>query len=77
MTPSQAAGIRAGLLKIIGAAIEAAMKPLLGQLEATIVPMQRTIESLEAEFVAMLEFAIAGDDDMLAAAASEMALAFA
>ena len=60
---------------MMGAAIEAAMKPLRGQLEATIVPMQRTIESLQAEFVAMREFAPAGDDDMSAAAASEMALA--
>ena len=60
---------------MIGAAIEAAMKPLRGQLEATIVPMQRTIESLQAEFVAMRELAPAGDDDMSDAAASEMALA--
>ena len=60
---------------MMGAAIEAAMKPLRAQLAATIVPMQRTIESLQAEFVAMRELAPAGDDDMSDAAASEMALA--
>ena len=75
VTPSPPAGIPAGFLEMMGAAIEAAMKPLLAQLEATIVPMQRTIESLQAEFVAMRELAPAGDDDMSDAAASEMALA--
>ena len=43
------------LVKIMTATIEAALKPLREQLEATIVPMQRTIESLQAEFVAMRE----------------------
>ena len=33
----------------------AALKPLRENLEATIVPMQRTLESLQAEFVAMRE----------------------
>ena len=75
MTFSPPAGIPASLLEMTGAAIEAAMKPLRGQLEATIVPMKRTIESLQAEFVAMRELAPAGDDDMSDASASEMALA--
>ena len=39
----------------MGVASEAAMKPLRGQLEATSVPMQRAIESLQAEFIAMRE----------------------
>ena len=60
---------------MMGTAIEAAMKPLRIQLEAAIVPMQKTIESLQAEFVAMRELDPAGDDDMSDAAASEMALA--
>ena len=62
-------------MEMLGTAIEAALKPLRGQLEATIVPMQKTIESLQAEFVAIRELAAAGDDDMSDAAASEMALA--
>ena len=40
---------------LMAASIEAALKPLREKLEATIVPMQRTIESLQAEFVAMRE----------------------
>ena len=40
---------------MMAATIEAALKPLREKLEATIVPMQRTIESLQAEFVAMRE----------------------
>ena len=39
----------------MAATIEAALKPLREKLEATIVSMQRTIESLQAEFVAMRE----------------------
>ena len=35
------------------AAIEAALRPLREQLEATIIPMQRTIESLQAEFISI------------------------
>ena len=38
---------------MMAAAIEAAMKPLRGQLEATILPMQRALESLQAEFIAI------------------------
>ena len=37
----------------MAAAIEAALKPLKSQLGATIVPMQRTLEGLQAEFVAL------------------------
>ena len=39
----------------MAASIEAALRPLRERLEATITPMQRTIESLQAEFVAMRE----------------------
>ena len=35
------------------AAIEAVLKPMKERLEATIIPMQRTLESLQAEFVAL------------------------
>ena len=41
------------LASMIGAAIEAALKPLTERFEATIIPMQRTLESLQAEFVAL------------------------
>ena len=37
---------------MMAASIEAALKPLREKLEATIIPMQRTIESMQAEFVA-------------------------
>ena len=40
---------------MMAASIEAALKLLREKLEATIIPMQRTIESLQAEFVAMRE----------------------
>ena len=40
---------------MMAATIEAALKPLREILKATIVPMQRTIESLQAEFIAMRE----------------------
>ena len=33
--------------------VEAAMKPMKERLEATILPMQRTLESLQAEFIAL------------------------
>ena len=36
----------------MSAAIEAALKPMQDRLEATILPMQRTLEGLQAEFVA-------------------------
>ena len=48
-------GNPADLANLMVATIEAALKPLREKLEATIVPMQRTIESLQAEFVAMRE----------------------
>ena len=60
---------------MMASAIEAALKPMKEKLEATIIPMQRTIESLQAEFVAMREDSAAGDDAMLDATASETALA--
>ena len=47
---------------MMAAAIEAALQPMRNQLEAAIIPMQRTIESLQAEFVALTEFQ-AGDGD--------------
>ena len=65
----------ADLTEIIAAAIESALKPMKEKLEATIIPMQRTIESLQAEFVAMREDIAAGDDAMRDATASETALA--
>ena len=40
---------------MMAASIEAALKPLREKLEATIIPMQRTIESMQAEFVAPRE----------------------
>ena len=40
---------------MMAASIDAALQPLLEKLEATIIPMQRTIESLQAELVAMRE----------------------
>ena len=43
------------LASMMAATIEAALKPLREKLDATIVPMQRTIESLQAEFVAIRE----------------------
>ena len=42
----------ADLSTIMSAAIEAALKPMKDRLEATILPMQRTLEGLQAEFVA-------------------------
>ena len=62
-------------MAMMGAEIEAAMTPLRVQLNATIVPMQRAIKSLQAEFVAMRELSAAGDDEMSDAASSELALA--
>ena len=43
------------LADMMTAAIDAALKPLREKMEATIIAMQRTIESLQAEFVAILE----------------------
>ena len=45
----------ADLSHIMTAAIEAALRPLREKLEATIIPMQRTIESLQAEFISIRE----------------------
>ena len=41
------------LVNMMAAAIESALKPMKERLEATIVPMQRTLESLQAEFIAL------------------------
>ena len=41
------------LSSIMAAAIEAALQPMKERLEATIVPMQRTVETLQTEFVAL------------------------
>ena len=43
----------ADLSQIMTAAIEAALRPLREKLEATIIPMQRTIASLQAEFISI------------------------
>ena len=51
---------------MMGAAIEAALKPMKERLGATIIPMQRTLESLLAEFVALRSKE--KDDGMTAAA---------
>ena len=40
------------LANMMAASIEADLKPLREKLKATIIPMQRTIKSLQAEFVA-------------------------
>ena len=64
------------LASMMGAAIEAALKPLKERLGATIIPMQRTLESLQAEFVAMISEE--KDEGMTAAAdAKRMRLASA
>ena len=41
------------LASVMGAAIEATLKPRKEQLQAAIIPMQRSLESLQAEFVAL------------------------
>ena len=38
---------------MMAAAVAAALKPMKERLEATILQMQRTLESLQAEFVAL------------------------
>ena len=44
------------LMQMMAAAIEAALQPRRNQLETTIMPLQRTIASLQAEFVALRDF---------------------
>ena len=41
------------LANMMSAAIEAALKPMKERLEITILPMQRTLKTLQAEFVAL------------------------
>ena len=52
---------------IMSAAIEAALKPMKEKLEATILPRQRTLEGLQAEFVA---FRAEEKDDMMTSGAA-------
>ena len=52
-TSVQPPAIPLDLENMMAAAIEAALKPMKERLEATIMPMQRTLESLQAEFVAL------------------------
>ena len=59
----------ADLSSTMAAAIEAALKPMKERLEATIIPMQRTLGSLQAEFVALR--AKEKDDAMISKAAAD------
>ena len=43
------------LVNLMAAAIEAALRPLREKLDATITPMQRAMESLQAEFISIRE----------------------
>ena len=54
------------LAQMMTAAIEAALRPMKERLEATIIPMQRTIESLQAEFIALRTEEKDGDAVMVA-----------
>ena len=54
------------LAQMMTAAIEAALRPMKERLEATIIPMQRTIESLQAEFIASRAEEKDGDAVMVA-----------
>ena len=54
------------LAQMMTAAIEAALRPMKERLEATIIPMQRTIESLQAEFIAWRSEEKDGDAVMVA-----------
>ena len=65
----------ANLTTMMPAAIDAAVMPMKEKMEATRIPMQRTIDSLQAEFVAMRKDSAAGDDAMLDATKSGTALA--
>lgn len=49
----QTPAIPVDFASMMAAAIEAALKPMKERLEATIMPMQRTLESLQSEFVAL------------------------
>ena len=46
-------GIPTDLKTFMTAAIKPALKPMKKRLDATIMPMQRTLETLQAEFVAL------------------------
>ena len=59
----------ADLANMMAAAIESVLKPMKELLEATILPMQRTIESLQAEFIALL--AEEKDNEMNSSAAAD------
>ena len=59
----------ADMSSITAAAIEAALRPIKERLEATIIPMQRTLESLQAEFAALR--AEEKDDAVISKAAAD------
>ena len=59
------------LANLMAAAIEAALRPLREKLDATITPMQRTLESLQAEFISIRE---EKDDHMQTTSISASAL---
>ena len=59
------------LANLMAAAIEAALRPLREKLDATITPMQRTLESLQAEFISIRE---EQDDHMQTTSVSASAL---
>ena len=54
---------------MMAAAVEAALKPMKERFEATILPMQRTLESLQAEFIALR--AEGKDNEMSSSAAAD------
>ena len=62
-----APSFRADFSDIISDGIEAALRPLKEGLDATILPMQRTLEGLQAEFVA---FRADEKDDMMTSGAA-------
>ena len=57
------------LANMMAAAIESALKQMKELLEATILPMQRTLESLQAEFIALR--AEEKDNEMSSSAAAD------
>ena len=61
--------IPSDLATIMAAAIEAALKAMKERLDATTMPMQRTLESLQAEFVAFRSKE--KDESMISCAAAD------
>ena len=68
----QAQQIPVDFASIMAAAIEAGLTPMKERLEATITPMQRTIENLQAEFVALQSEDKEGGMDCAAAGAKRL-----